>query len=353
MVVAIGSQQKMTPAPAFGLAANGDITYSIDGDIYARDLGNAPERLLVGGPETDVYPFFSRDGTHLAFFRLSDESSMAETLMVANADGTDVHAIMSAEEMPSAAWSPSGDEFAIIAKQDGKRTLSIVGIANGAVPRTIELPVTPFGELDWRPPDGRELIFLGNGAIYAVRADGTEFRQLTDKRNASYYWGPYAISPDGTQLAYTQQGEGDQVTIRMLNLVTLADSQWGGSMPPPAAGVESGVHWGSPVFSPDGNSFVFGRYWGERDGTINHQVFVATVANDGADATPVGELHRSQSGVNPFGYGFSPDGSKVIIQDTDVQQTWLANPDGGEPQPLEWGAILDSPNWQRLAPSGG
>ena len=86
------------------------------------------------------------------------------------------------------------------------------------------------------------------------------------------------------------------------------------------------------------------------DGTLYHQVFVATLASDGADAVPVGTLHRSAGGNNPFAYGFSSDGGKVLIWHNDVEETWLADPAGGAPEPLDWGPILDSPTWQRLAP---
>lgn len=123
------------------------------------------------------------------------------------------------------------------------------------------------------------------------------------------------------------------------------------SLPPFADGSSGLSHWGSPVYSADGKRFVFGRYWDEHDGTLNHQVFVATVATDGADAVPIGEVHRSEGGHNPFGYGFAPDDTHVLIQDTDVLKTWLADPAGGDPQALDWGELLDPPTWQRLPPA--
>jgi hypothetical protein len=39
-----------SPAPPFGLAANGPVIYSENGDIYARDLETGTITLLVGGP---------------------------------------------------------------------------------------------------------------------------------------------------------------------------------------------------------------------------------------------------------------------------------------------------------------
>ena len=77
---------------------------------------------------------------------------------------------------------------------------------------------------------------------------------------------------------------------------------------------------------------------------------MGSVAGDGSDVVPVSELHRSRSGHVPFGYSFSPDGTQVIIQLSDVEETWLADAAGGAPKRLAWGAVTNPPNWQRLAP---
>ncbi len=51
-VISIGLRPDRTPAPPFGLAANGLIAYASDGDLYSRDLVTGAEELFVGGPET-------------------------------------------------------------------------------------------------------------------------------------------------------------------------------------------------------------------------------------------------------------------------------------------------------------
>lgn len=355
LAVSIGMQPNLTPAPAFGRADNGAIAYSIDGEIYARDLEGGEPRLLVGGEGFDVSPVFSRDGTQLAFFRVSAVSGGLDeelSMLVANADGSDARVLIGPAPIYSFAWSPASDELAVIMPMDGEQSLVIVGVEEGATPRTIELAVSPTGEVDWRPPDGGEIVFRGQESglfsIYTVRPDGSDLERLTPERNDQFYWGPYALSPDGSQLAYTQGG--DQVVMHVLNLETGADRLWGAAMPAPEAGFTGITHWGTPVYSADGTKFVLGRYWDEHDGTINHQVWVASVAGDGANAVPIGVVHRSQAGSNPFGYGFAPDDTRVLIQDTDVQVTWLADPAGGEPERLEWGPLSEPPNWQRLAP---
>ena len=355
MAISFGMRPDLKPAPPFGRAANGTISYSIDGDIYARELGGGAQRLLVGGPARDINPTFSRDGTRLAFFRVTDDpaATATDSMLVANADGTDARVLIGPTTIVTALWSPDSTELAVITEEGGHQILSIVGVAQAAAPRTIDLPVNLADEVDWRPPDGDELIFRGEQgslfAIYAIRPDGSGFRQITGELNSDHFWGTYALSPDGKELAYVNGG--DRVETHVLNLDSGEDRLWGAALPPFADGFTGLSHWGSPVYSADGTRFVFGRYWGENDGTLNHQVFVATVASDGADAVPIGEVHRSQSGHNPFGYGFAPDDTAVLIQDIDVLKTWLADPAGGDPQPLDWGELLDPPTWQRLPPS--
>jgi hypothetical protein len=74
---------------------------------------------------------------------------------------------------------------------------------------------------------------------------------------------------------------------------------------------------------------VFGRYWDEHDGQINHQLFAATLASDGADVVAVGPLHRSESGNNPYIASFSPDGTTILIRPTTGGSLLAAPASGG------------------------
>lgn len=355
MTVGRGPDQR--PAPPFGLAANGAIAYSVNGDLYVRDSPTGEARLLLGAPPVDVAPIFSRQGTQLGFIRLrGDGAATTETLMVANADGTEARVLASAAVIESADWSPDGTRVAMVSVQDreGPGSLLVASSTGEEPAREIELPVPNVYQVYWRPPAGDELILLAGTdsefAIYAVRPDGSGFRRISAPGTDTSYMAPFAVAPDGRSLAFTEGG--DRVRIRILDLESGEAAYWGRSLPEFSES-RSPEHWGFPVYSPDGTQLAFGRYWDETwngaTATINHQVFVATVAGDGGDAVPVSELRRSRSGHVPFWYSFSPDGTKVIIQLNDVEETWLADPDGGAPQRLEWGAVMDPPNWQRMA----
>ena len=68
-VIAVGSCQSRLPDP-FGLARNGLIVTSRDGDLYLIDPATTDSRLISGGEEGfDFSPIFSRDGTRMVFLR--------------------------------------------------------------------------------------------------------------------------------------------------------------------------------------------------------------------------------------------------------------------------------------------
>ena len=86
--VYIGSQTRL-PAP-FGTArATASIAYAADGDIYTVDPVNGLATAIVSGPETDLGPRFSRDGTHVVFERKVKGDSGPGQLYVARSDGTE------------------------------------------------------------------------------------------------------------------------------------------------------------------------------------------------------------------------------------------------------------------------
>ena len=68
VILAVGSLPRN--ANPFGLARNGSIVYAgSDGDIYARDPVTGVTTPLVRGPEIDLAPTFSNDGSQFVFAR--------------------------------------------------------------------------------------------------------------------------------------------------------------------------------------------------------------------------------------------------------------------------------------------
>jgi Tol biopolymer transport system component len=361
-VAIVGSQSSdASPAPPFGPASNGMVVYASDGDIFARDMHGGPARKIVGTDEFDVFPHFSRDGTRISFIRLGgdlenpEDPAHAENLWIANADGTEARQILAATWVANGAWSVDGSQIAVIAEVDGgPRSLYVIDLADGST-RKLDVSVALDGGLDWRPPDGRELIFRGHEgntfAIFGIRPDGTNLRQISADGTAEDYQPDFAMTPDGKKLVFTNLS--NQVDLNLLDLDTRDERVWGGALPPFPESTDSPFqtteHEGTPALSPDGKLIAFGRYWDERSSTLFHQIFIATLAGDGADAMPIGEPHRSRGGFNPFTYGFSPDGKHLIVQWWDQELTWLVDPTDGSYQVLPWGGgLTDQPTWQRV-----
>ena len=330
----IGSQRRVPPP--FGPAANGVVAVSHDGNIYVRDVAAGTERLIVGGDELDVGPIFSRDGrASRSFGSAPDEAADGGTVFVASTDGSGPRALFGPDHIQGAAWSPGSDKLAIIAGEEDP-SLWIVP-ADGSDPTgPLDLgDVTPYSDVLWRPPDGRELVFKGveQGlySIYSVPVDGsTPPRRLAHQGTERGFAGAYSASPDGTQLTYTQVG--DSVWIYVVDLEAGVTRPFGAALPAlPNWAASSPQHSGGAMFSPDGTQILFGRYWDDDGARINHQLWITGSAGDGADAYPVGPLHRSRGGHDPFWYTFAPDGKNALILGNESEEAWLAPVDRSDP----------------------
>ena len=114
-VAVIGTRQTKLPAP-FGPAANGMIPYVSGGDIYVGDPLSGATRLLVGGPEEDVAPQTSPDGTRVAFHRI-DSGAGADPIdiYVVNIDGSGLTRITPSTlpDWRSTSWTPDGRSIAV------------------------------------------------------------------------------------------------------------------------------------------------------------------------------------------------------------------------------------------------
>ena len=336
--------------PPFGLAGNGAVAFAADGDIYLRDAAAVIARPIVGGAAVDVAPIFSRDGTKLAFFRLEQDQEALATLFVSGTDGSEPRPLFGPDVVHAMSWSPSGKEIALVIGAS-TRSLMLVSVDTGAATLVDSGEVAVRANVEWLPPAGAELVFegldQGQSAIYGLRADGSGLRRITAPGSLDTYGGPYGVSADGRYLTYTTVDTS--VQLHEVDLQTGADRPFAPNLPAPDEPGIGAFHSGSGVFSPDGKTLMFSRYWDEHDGQINGQVWAANAGGDGSDAVPVGPLHRSRGGHAPFWYTFSPDGTTLLIQMNEVAETWLADPAGTNLEQVDFGLDLvsDPPDWQR------
>ena len=210
LVLVIGSRPR-TPPP-FGLARNGLVAYAQAGDIYTADPVTGAAKAVVTGPEQDLRPIFSLDGTRFAFERKVDDASGQGWLYVAKADGSGLTQVTPdpVVAINSYTFSPDGREILVSAGFEGAKAI-LVAKADGSAVRTLD--VGPLEAIDpiYRAPYGREVIFVGHplpgsrldataDGLYAVKPDGSGLRPVVAPTNMLML-GPKS-SPDGTQIAY-------------------------------------------------------------------------------------------------------------------------------------------------------
>jgi Tol biopolymer transport system component len=303
--------------------------YDADGDVYLTDPMGGHKEAITTGPEKDVGPLFSHNGMRIMFLRVA---SATTRLMVARADGTGILPLTGAvDEVDWYDWSPDDSQIAIYHLIDGVPSISVVPADGSGRIRTMELGgIKPGDRVDWRPPDGRELIFTGRAAgspnlgLYAIAPDGTGLRTVGAASTSEAWFNDFQLSPDGLTVGYWSWGPNAAGAVdgwsHLRNVVTGND--------------QLVDQYSAPRFSPDGTSIV---------GEAASQLVIGPV--DGKP--PARNIGPSYAGQNQHGYDFSPDGRKVMLTLGDLGVTWVIDIASGDKVVM---TIPSFPNWQRLAP---
>ena len=339
-----GSQRRL-PAP-FGVAANGQIANWSGGDILVRDSLTGTDRVLIGGPEADAYPLYSRQGDRLLFVR--NYESPDPLLMIATVAGAGIHQVGGAfPGLDAIEWSPSGSEIAVGWESAGVAVVSIVDVESGAS-RTLDIGIPATSPL-WRPLSDQLLVrgvAAGRPGFYLIRADGTGLRRLEigggSVLEEQYDFQNPAWSSDGSQLAYHQldpvaaapDGNGFRIHVahvdaaggvssrRALEFDATADDEL------------------QPRWTPTDDGLIFQR----REGTTD------TIHLGSLD----GRLVRTYGGASLDGGGItmdtSPDGRVIIARYDATGLLWRYDVGATDAVPVEASDPVDFPSWQRLAP---
>ena len=190
--------------------------------------------------------------------------------------------------------------------------------------------LTPEGAAEQDPvwsPDARRLLFIGDGDLQVMNADGTGREPLTEGRNiVEYRW-----SPDGSRIAFTQvELEGnDIITVVWVMNATGTDPQ------------ELAREASGPTWSPDSRSIA---YVSSAD-----QIHVRIIE---ADAS--GDRRLTDESVDAFQPAWSPTADEIAFRTLAGSEIMLIPADGGIPLDLTDGQGVDdgpvwSPDGQRIA----
>jgi Tol biopolymer transport system component len=323
--IAVGSQRRV-PAP-FGPALNGRVAIVQSGDIATVDPATNEIRTVVAGPEVDRFPVFSRDGTKIAFVRFSNGG---DQLVAVDADGSHPVTLTPSRvsHIVGFTWSPDGSMIAF----ESAGGLWIVR-TDGSDMHRIEIGVRLDGELAWRPPDGKELVFrgveAGQAGLYAIKPDGTGRRSLTASDGAQFDYLWVTMSPDGGRLAYHVERVHE---VHVLALDSHVDTVYRPT-------TEIGMMF--PRFSPDGSRLAV-MTWPKGGG---NQVGVFAADDPSPDVAIAGPLV-----YNGIQFDWSPDGTQILAAEWATKAPYLLDPAGGPGQRTTWLAEFpDWIEWQRLA----
>lgn len=350
LIIAIGAavlwagSRTHLPAP-FGLARNGILLSSHDGDIYAVDPVTAKQSPVITGSTFDFGATFSRDGTKFMFLRSAGPTCGPDCtlmLMVANADGSAVRALTPAlPALDWQDWSPDGTQIAIAAGAPGGNghVLDVVNV-DGSGLRTLDVG-RPAMEPSWLPPDGKEIVFRGeqlragdpSTGIFAVRPDGSGLRPISSRpATASNDYDGIAVSPDGLFVTYDDIGAQRSFELHIMSIATGRDRV----LPQPTGQDQVGG-----VFSPDGRKIAFLR-------TVGGGLWRVAVAPVDGSSTGIELGPRSPEGsIN--NYSWSPDGTSIIANYDADKTARLLPIDDSPPIELAQGEFA-LPAYQRVAP---
>jgi ell wall binding domain 2 (CWB2)/WD40-like Beta Propeller Repeat len=249
------------------------VTTSSKAGIAVVSATATSSKQVVTGFAT--HPDFSPDGSQLLYYTSSGSSF---GISVANADGSDAHVVWSGSKgviLPDlgffASWAPDSSSLAFDAFPagclEGECTLPMqVWVVNAdgtglhQVPGAADIP-----HVTWSP-DGQWL--LGDG-LAEIHPDGTGRHNVGPADATFPVW-----SPDGSQIAY-EKGKGDTVAGTALWIVNADGSADHAADSPPGQDYDAQPQW-----LPDGSGLVFTR---ETVGSSlsNITASIQTVKSDG------------------------------------------------------------------------
>jgi Tol biopolymer transport system component len=331
LVAYIGSHRSGPPSP-FGLAGNGVIVASRDGDISTIDPVTGAATVVVAGPEKDFGAQISPDGRHIAFVRERIDGAISFVdLVVAGTDGSQPRVITPRaiiNGIGAYTWSP--DSRSVLVDLNDNDELRIYDTTTTAAPRSITVDVlAPIGGsvlpgmttylAPFQPPDGAAILIQRQtpSGVALVRLDlATMDETVLAQGSRRDDLGAARWSPDGTQVVYNASPSGEPASQRLFIVnadgtgtrqLTHADGTW---------------YDIDPSWSPTGDQIAFTRYqsiagtWDVRpigvvdvaDGTIRD---LGPIPRDTRAAEPNPGDADASAGEG-FAFEWSPDGRSLI-----------------------------------------
>jgi Tol biopolymer transport system component len=305
------AQPSARPAPIEGPAIAFHADPDGNDDFYLIGADGKGLQPLTTNAETVAFPYWSPDGTRIAYLCCSGFDA---SLWVMNADGSDARRLTTGRA-GSPAWSPDGRRIAYDDHDDG--AIWVVG-ADGSGARRL---ADDSGGPSWSP-DGTNIVFFSwrdypgeeqRNELYMMDANGSNQVRLTsnEAEDVEPRW-----SPDGMRIAFTSSRDGNPD-------IYLASADGSGQRPL----TNDAVPDEGPAWSPDGSRIVFTSYRDGADpltlGSGNAEIF--TVDPEGSAPTSL----TSDPGWDGYP-AWSPDGGQLAFSNNNGVEfdLYVMNADG-------------------------
>jgi Tol biopolymer transport system component len=301
---------------------------------------------IVTGPETDLRPVWSLDGTRVVFERKTSGTIGDGRLFVARDDGRGLLAITPTpqQNLASYTFSPDGTEVAFTAGPDQGSQIWVAKV-DGSGARSIDVGMTAY-ETWFRPPNGAEIVFVGTAGgdygsgIYAVSVSTGKVRTIVAP-SVGRDLDRITIGPDGSRVAYSTAATFDSGRNSFQINVSALDGSRTITLPMPAGA----TFQDAAVWSNDSTRIAVTRGYAAH----NDQMTLAIVPADGSS---VGiESARGLTGCCDTVMQWAPDDRTILVSPEDLygQPTvdLLLDTTSAATRPVPYFATGD-PAWQRL-----
>jgi Tol biopolymer transport system component len=173
-------------------------------DIFTINIDGSNLVNLTNHPALDIEPSWSPDGSRIMFI---SSRVFYLTMHIMNADGSDVRALPSDEELwdMSPDWSPTGDKIAFIVHSEVHIPIVYIANADGTNRQPFDGSGSGSAHRNkprWSP-DATKIVFniwdyfSNDSEIYVKNANGGGLTQLTNTNGNNFQpsWGPEPAAP--------------------------------------------------------------------------------------------------------------------------------------------------------------